>query len=176
MSDNTWLNVLKKSVQIHITSWRGWSIKIMLKNIIITIYAILNARKLYDVCKSAGIWLTSAPIDYENGVVHSGIDEGNVRGWEGHNRLVKEIEDAIRYWRDKKINDSKDDIPFWRSEAMIRVYIDKTGDMNIYQNYDWVLVSHVDTFIDALTEHMRSTGDGKSFEMDDLTGAITMEE
>jgi hypothetical protein len=45
--------------------------------------------------KSARDWLNNAPIDYSNGVEHGGYDEGNVRGWQGHAEIVKELEAAI---------------------------------------------------------------------------------
>lgn len=45
--------------------------------------------------QSALDWLENAPIDYSNGVTHDGHDEGNVRGWEGHEKLVAELKLAL---------------------------------------------------------------------------------
>jgi hypothetical protein len=45
--------------------------------------------------KSARDWLNNAPIDYSNGVEHGGYDEGNVRGWQGHAEIVKELDVAV---------------------------------------------------------------------------------
>jgi hypothetical protein len=51
--------------------------------------------KLLTAGKSARDWLDNAPIDYSNGVEHGGYDEGNVRGWQGHREIVKELDVAI---------------------------------------------------------------------------------
>lgn len=37
-------------------------------------------------------WFESAPISYSNNVEHSGIDEGDVIGWEQHREIKKRIE------------------------------------------------------------------------------------
>ena len=50
---------------------------------------------LLEACKASLIWLENAPIDYSNGVVHSGYDEGNVRGWEGHEEITNQLREAI---------------------------------------------------------------------------------
>ena len=48
--------------------------------------------QLYGVLERCLEWLENAPFDYSNGNEYCGIDEGNVRGWEGHKELI----DAIR--------------------------------------------------------------------------------
>jgi hypothetical protein len=53
------------------------------------------APDLLAACKSVLAWLNNAPIDYSNGVEYGGYDEGNVRGWQGHAEIVKELETAI---------------------------------------------------------------------------------
>ena len=35
-------------------------------------------------------WLANAPLDYNNGITHNGIDEGNIRGWKVHDKLLKQ--------------------------------------------------------------------------------------
>lgn len=40
--------------------------------------------------------LRHAPFTYENGVTHNGLDEGAVRGREAHDRLVTQLETALK--------------------------------------------------------------------------------
>lgn len=40
--------------------------------------------------------LRHAPFTYENGVTHNGLDEGAVRGRELHDRLVTQLEKALK--------------------------------------------------------------------------------
>lgn len=40
--------------------------------------------------------LRNAPFTYENGVTHNGLDEGAVRGREAHDRLVTQLETALK--------------------------------------------------------------------------------
>lgn len=40
--------------------------------------------------------LRNAPFTYENGVTHCGLDEGAVRGREAHERLVTQLETALK--------------------------------------------------------------------------------
>lgn len=51
--------------------------------------------RLAVVAQNAMDWLENAPIEYSNGVTHNGMDEGNVRGWEGHKKLVADLQFAI---------------------------------------------------------------------------------
>lgn len=52
--------------------------------------------ELEDTLKEVLEWLENAPLDYSNGVTHNGMDEGNVRGWEGHNDLVEKIKGLVK--------------------------------------------------------------------------------
>jgi len=40
-------------------------------------------------------WLEHAPFDYSNGNTACGVDEGNVRGWEGHKQVVDAAKAAL---------------------------------------------------------------------------------
>jgi hypothetical protein len=40
-------------------------------------------------------WLENAPFDYSNGNVACGVDEGNVRGQEGHKQVVDSAKAAL---------------------------------------------------------------------------------
>lgn len=40
--------------------------------------------------------LRNAPFTYENGVTHNGLDEGAVRGREAHDRIVTQLETALK--------------------------------------------------------------------------------
>jgi hypothetical protein len=42
-------------------------------------------------------WLEHAPISYSNGVIHNGIDEGDVRGGEYHDLLVAKIKKVLEH-------------------------------------------------------------------------------
>jgi len=50
---------------------------------------------LLAACRAALIWLDSAPIHYENGVVHNGMDEGDVLGTRGHICITDQLTAAI---------------------------------------------------------------------------------
>jgi hypothetical protein len=40
-------------------------------------------------------WLEHAPLDYSNGNTACGVDEGNIRGWEGHKQVVDAAKAAL---------------------------------------------------------------------------------
>jgi len=74
---------------------------------------------LEDTIESALCWLENAPIDYSNGIVApNGMDEGRVRGWEGHCELENELREAIgKPVVDHKVHlenieAGEDDLPF----------------------------------------------------------------
>lgn len=65
------------------------------KHIVKDIPNLQSAPDLLAACKEALLWLDNAPIDYSNGVVHAGYDEGNIRGWKGHKEITEELQTAI---------------------------------------------------------------------------------
>ena len=56
---------------------------------------IAAAPDLLAACEAAERWLDVAPIEYRNGVVHQGIDEGQVLGEHGHNEIAEQLRTAI---------------------------------------------------------------------------------
>lgn len=50
---------------------------------------------LLPICKEILEWMHVAPFDFNNGIVHQGIDEGNVIGWRIHSELVEKLTAAI---------------------------------------------------------------------------------
>ena len=56
-------------------------------------------------------WLENAPIDYENGVTWNGMDEGRVRGWEGHSAIVRELQAAIGFTPPTSVEQAVDGNP-----------------------------------------------------------------
>ena len=61
----------------------------------LAISSILDKLKIKRACNSALTWLDSAPIEYSNGVEHNGLDEGFVRGWQGHDEIVNQLCTAL---------------------------------------------------------------------------------
>lgn len=53
--------------------------------------------KLSSACREALTWLENAPLDYSNGVTDptGTMDEGNVRGWQGHEQIVNSLKRAL---------------------------------------------------------------------------------
>ena len=58
-------------------------------------HLIAAAPDLLAACEAALIWLDSAPIHYENGVEHNGMDEGDILGTRGHVRITDQLTTAI---------------------------------------------------------------------------------
>ena len=52
-------------------------------------------EQMMKAATSALTWLENAPVNYSNGVAHNGVDEGSVRGWEGHTAVVNELRAAL---------------------------------------------------------------------------------
>ena len=47
-------------------------------------------------------WLEHAPFDYSNGNTACGVDEGNIRGWEGHKQVVDAAKTALSSCKSKE--------------------------------------------------------------------------
>jgi hypothetical protein len=50
---------------------------------------------LQNALRACVDWLDNAPFDYSNGNAMCGVDEGNVRGWEGHQAIVNNAKLAL---------------------------------------------------------------------------------
>lgn len=57
---------------------------------------LMAALKAAQAREAALDHLRHAPFTYENGVTHNGLDEGAVLGREAHDRLVTQLETALK--------------------------------------------------------------------------------
>ena len=53
--------------------------------------AIDEIERLQNILVKVVEWFELSDINYANGVTYQGIDEGNVRGFEGQSELIKSI-------------------------------------------------------------------------------------